>query len=92
MNCTKFIEGDLIELSTTLSSTDRDWMIENVNFIFHCAATVKFNEPIEVATKVNVIGTENILQLATDMKYLKVKAITLYSLLCFHCIYLYVFN
>lgn len=52
--------------------SDRDWLIENVNFIFHCAAIVKFNEPLEVATKINVEGTENLLKLASEMKNLKV--------------------
>lgn len=75
MNCIKGIEGNIDEITMGLSSADREWMIENVNFIFHCAATIKFNEPIAVATKINVIGTENVLTLASHMKNLKVKVI-----------------
>lgn len=55
-----------------LSTTDRKWLIENVNFVFHCAATVKFNEPLELATEINVQGTANVLALAAQMKNLKV--------------------
>jgi len=72
MNTIKIIEGDLENSSMSLSSTDRDWMLENVNFVFHCAATVKFNEPLDLATKINIQGTENLLTLATEMKNLKV--------------------
>jgi fatty acyl-CoA reductase len=51
-------------------------MIENVNFVFHCAATIKFNEPLDLASKINIQGTENLLALASKMKNLKV--ITIY--------------
>lgn len=68
----KIVDGDLDNLPMSLSSTDRDWMIRNVNFIFHCAATVKFNEPLEIAMKVNTLGTANLLKLAKEMKNLKV--------------------
>lgn len=72
MNHIKVIDGNLEESSMGLASTDRNWIKENVNFIFHCAATVKFNEPLEMATKINIQGTENLLELATEMKNLKV--------------------
>lgn len=54
-------------------------MIENVNFVFHCAATIKFNEPLEFATKINVQGTENVLALAKEMKNLKVTNIIIWT-------------
>lgn len=72
MNCIKIIDGNIEEPSMGLSSNDRKWIAENVNFVFHCAATVKFNEPLELATKINVHGTENVLALAKEMKNLKV--------------------
>lgn len=79
MNDVKIIDGDLVESSFGLKSTDRDWLIENVNFVFHCAATVKFNETLENATKINILGTERLLTLASQMKNLKVKNNTLYK-------------
>lgn len=72
MNHIKVIDGNLEDSSMGLVPIDRDWLVENVNFIFHCAATIKFNEPIEVAAKINVHGTEHVLELATQMKNLKV--------------------
>lgn len=68
------MNGNIEEPSIGLSSKDRNWLIQNVNFIFHCAATIKFNEPLELATKINVLGTVNILTLASEMKNLKVMA------------------
>lgn len=72
MNYIKVIDGNLQEPSICFEATDRNWMIENVNFVFHCAATVKFNEPLEIATKINIEGTENLLGLAAQLKHLKV--------------------
>lgn len=72
MNKIKIIIGNLEESSMGLESTDRQWMMENVNLIFHCAATVKFNERLELATKINIQGTENLMLLAKHMGNLKV--------------------
>jgi len=68
----KVIEGDLEQSSLGLSLKDRDWLMENVNFVFHCAATIKFNETLQIATRINIQGTDDILALATMMKNLKV--------------------
>jgi len=68
----RIIDGHLEESSMGLSPSDREWLIENVNFVFHCAATIKFNEPLDLASKINVQGTENVLALASQMKNLKV--------------------
>ncbi|XP_001946150.2 fatty acyl-CoA reductase wat [Acyrthosiphon pisum] len=83
MNKIKMIDGDLEQPSLGLSPKDRDWLIENVNFVFHCAATIKFNENLQIATRINIQGTDNILTLATMMKNLKglVHVSTAYS----HC-------
>lgn len=78
MNKIKVIIGNLEEPSMGLKSTDQEWMIENVNFIFHCAATVKFNERLELATKINIQGTENLMLLASHMSDLKVIVIHKY--------------
>lgn len=71
MNYIKIIVGDISEPSMHLSKIDHDWLVENVNFIFHCAATVRFDEPLNLATK-NVLGTEHLLKLAKKMKNIKV--------------------
>ncbi|CAI6361900.1 unnamed protein product [Macrosiphum euphorbiae] len=79
----KIIDGDLEQSSLGLSPIDHDWLIENVNFVFHCAATIKFNEPLPLALRINIQGTENLLELATKMNTLKgfVHVSTAYS----HC-------
>jgi len=66
------IDGNIEKPKMGLSSTDHDWLIENVNFVFHCAATIKFNEPLAMATQTNIQGTQVLLSLATEMKNLKV--------------------
>ncbi|XP_027850563.2 fatty acyl-CoA reductase wat-like [Aphis gossypii] len=83
MESIKVIDGHLEESSMGLSSSDREWLIENVNFVFHCAATIKFNEPLELASKINIQGTEHVMTLASQMKNLKgfVHVSTAYS----HC-------
>lgn len=71
-NFIKVIDGELTAFSLGLSTVDHDWLVKNVNYIFHCAATLRFDEPIEVATKVNIEGTEQLLNIATQMEALKV--------------------
>lgn len=73
MNSIKIIAGDISQTSMGLSKVDREWLVENVNFVFHCAATIRFNESLSLATKINIQGTENMLELAKEMKNLKVK-------------------
>lgn len=80
-NYIKIIHGNLEDPSIAFSSADRDWLIENVNFVFHSAATVKFNEPLEVATKINVQGTENLLAFVAQFRELKVRIINVRDLI-----------
>ncbi|XP_050436156.1 fatty acyl-CoA reductase 1-like isoform X5 [Adelges cooleyi] len=70
-NYIKVIDGDLTSPSLSLSTVNHEWLLKNVNFIFHCAATVKFNEPIKNATKTNIEGSENLIDIALQMKALK---------------------
>ncbi|KAK3098894.1 hypothetical protein FSP39_024069 [Pinctada imbricata] len=49
--CTKLIpiKGDLTSPELGISSEDKSLLMENVNIIFHSAATVKFDEPLKYA-------------------------------------------
>lgn len=47
-------------------------LMENVSIIYHCAATVRFDEPIRVALKLNVGGTLEALKFAQTLKKLKI--------------------
>jgi len=79
MDSIKVIDGNIEEESLGLSTADRNWIVENVNFVFHCAATIKFNEALELATKINIQGTNNLLKLAAKMKNLKVQVRSLHN-------------
>jgi len=57
------------------SSAGRDWLIENVNYVFHSATTVKFYELLEVTTKINIQGTENVLAFVAQFRNLKLRII-----------------
>lgn len=41
------IEGDLLEPDLGISEKDRQELIQNVNIVFHSAATVRFDEPVK---------------------------------------------
>jgi fatty acyl-CoA reductase len=59
-----------------LSSSDRRLLTEDVSLVFHGAATVSFDEKLRLAVTINVLGTQNVLELAKDMKKLKVSVRT----------------
>ncbi|XP_073817826.1 fatty acyl-CoA reductase wat-like [Musca autumnalis] len=65
------MEGDCSQEKLGLSNDDYRTLIENVEVIMHCAATVQFNETLSVATQVNVQATVEIVQMAKEMKNLK---------------------
>ncbi|CAG4949732.1 unnamed protein product [Parnassius apollo] len=65
------LEGNVSKIRLGLNSTDWNTLAEQVNFIFHAAATVNFDEPIKIATLTNVRGTREILQLAKSCKNLR---------------------
>lgn len=59
------INGDLmISPFAGISDESIDALRENVNFMFHCAASVKFDEPLKTAIMMNTISTRNMLDLA----------------------------
>lgn len=55
-----------------LSPEDRLTLQNEVEFVIHSAATVKFNEPLKSALSINTKGTYSALELAKEMKKLKV--------------------
>lgn len=67
------IEGSLEQDNLGLSNDDRQKLVDEVDVIFHCAATVRFNEALIKALRVNVLGTKHIVKLAKEAKNLKVR-------------------
>lgn len=66
------MSGDCLEPNLGLNDTDREIFVNEVNFIFHIAATVRFDEKIRQATYINVRATRDIITLAKQCKNLKV--------------------
>ncbi|XP_059055601.1 putative fatty acyl-CoA reductase CG5065 [Achroia grisella] len=62
------IIGDIAEPNLGMTPSDEELLIEKVSVVFHSAATVKFNEPLSEAIKVNVEGTRKVLDLCHRMK------------------------
>jgi alcohol-forming fatty acyl-CoA reductase len=68
----KFIDGDIESDSLIHKVSDENELIENVNIIFHCAASVAFTEPLQKAVNTNTAGTKRMLELATKIVNLQV--------------------
>jgi alcohol-forming fatty acyl-CoA reductase len=67
-----FISGDITVDGLALSSHDEATLTDDVNVVFHCAANVRFNDPLKDAVNINTAGTLRVLSLAEKMKNLKV--------------------
>lgn len=66
------VDGDCSLPGLGLSNNNINTLINEVNIIFHGAATVRFNEHIRVAMNINVSGTREVIKLARKMTNLKV--------------------
>ncbi|XKL65009.1 hypothetical protein PGB90_005095 [Kerria lacca] len=66
------IDGCLNEPGLNLSNENRQTIINKVNIIYHCAATVRFDENLRNAITINALGTREIIRLAREIKNLKV--------------------
>uniref|UniRef100_A0A8C7E3V5 Fatty acyl-CoA reductase n=1 Tax=Naja naja TaxID=35670 RepID=A0A8C7E3V5_NAJNA len=67
----KPISAEFTKPNLAISSEDMEEMLSEVNVIFHCAATVRFDEPLKDALLLNVMGTQQLLRLAHQMKNLE---------------------
>ncbi|XP_060823548.1 putative fatty acyl-CoA reductase CG5065 [Bombus pascuorum] len=63
------VEGDISLPKLGLSQEDRNMLIENVNILFHVAATLNFKEPLSTAVNTNVKGTFSIIELCNELKH-----------------------
>ncbi|KAM6435937.1 fatty acyl-CoA reductase 1-like isoform 2-T3 [Liasis olivaceus] len=66
----KPVGADLTQPNLAISPEDTKELLSEVNVIFHCAATVRFDEPLKDALLLNVMGTQQLLVLAHQMKNL----------------------
>ncbi|PNF31087.1 Fatty acyl-CoA reductase wat [Cryptotermes secundus] len=70
-NKVRLVAGDCGLPELGLGDADRELLCQEVNIVFHIAATVRFDETLRTAVHVNVRGTKCMLELARDMPYLK---------------------
>ncbi|EEC02990.1 male sterility domain-containing protein, putative, partial [Ixodes scapularis] len=65
------VDGDIREEKLGLKSGDYERLASDVSMVFHSAATVRFNEPLRNAVKINMEGTKNVLDLCHHIKKMK---------------------
>ena len=64
------VSGDLMEEDLGLSQAEMLTLCENVGIVFHCAATVKFDEILRISVQMNLIGTQRLVALCHKMRKL----------------------
>nr|UEV87811.1 fatty acyl reductase 5 [Maruca vitrata] len=64
------ISGDIMEPGLGLSEEDRALLVNRVNVIFHVAASVRFDDPLPFAAKLNLGGTREIVELSKEVRNL----------------------
>lgn len=64
------IEGDVTADDLELSQTDRTLLEDEVNIVFHSAASVSFDAPLKDNLRMNVFGTRSIVNLCNSIKNL----------------------
>ncbi|XP_034488535.1 fatty acyl-CoA reductase wat-like [Drosophila innubila] len=65
------IEGDCGFPDLGISVEDRKLLVDQVQIVLHCAATVRFDERLNVALDINTRGTLLVVQLAKEMPRLE---------------------
>ena len=64
------VPGDITEPKLAISSQDEEMLIKDVSLLFHVAATVKFDDDLADAIRMNVKGTFSIVELAHKLNLL----------------------
>jgi fatty acyl-CoA reductase len=67
----KVIRGDTTFDGLGISANDLDILKNDVSIVVHSAATIRFDEPLKRATRINVTATKRVLDLALQFKDLK---------------------
>ncbi|CAG9858436.1 unnamed protein product [Phyllotreta striolata] len=65
------VPGDVTEIDLGISEENRSVLTNEVNFIFHSAATVRFDDSLKYAVTMNTRGTKFALELAEQCRNLK---------------------
>lgn len=64
--------GDVNLPNLGLSETDLQTVYEEVNIVYHSAATVRFNEDLKVASTLHILGTKYVIDISKRIKNLDI--------------------
>lgn len=64
--------GDIAQPLIGLNESDVAKLTENVNIVFHSAATVRFDQKLKDAANLNTLGSKRLWDLCEKMSQLKV--------------------
>ena len=67
----KAVAGDVGEENLGLSKEDRQILIDNVNVVFHSAATLDFQASLKPTVIINLLGTRRVMELSSQIKNIK---------------------
>jgi len=70
-HCTS-VQGDMGLPRLGMRATDYEMVCARCSVVFHCAATVKFNEHLETAFRINVDGVGALFELCSSMRSMHV--------------------
>ena len=65
------VAGDVGEENLGLSSADRLTLVEDVQIVFHSAATLDFEADLKSTTRINLLGTRRVVELCQEIRDLK---------------------
>jgi thioester reductase-like protein len=60
------VAGDLESRGLGLAAANRDRLTREISAVAHCAASVSFTQPLEEARRINVTGTNAVMELASQ--------------------------
>nr|XP_023016558.1 putative fatty acyl-CoA reductase CG8306 [Leptinotarsa decemlineata] len=66
----KAIAGDVSQDKLGISPADQHILTENVNVIFHSAATLDFGDTLKTTVDINLLGTRRVIDLAKECRNL----------------------
>lgn len=72
VNRCHIVSGDCTLPDLGISAEDRATLAEHVSIIYHCAATIRFDEALKTAVLLNTRGTKLMLELAENCPKLDV--------------------
>ncbi|CAF1307836.1 unnamed protein product, partial [Rotaria sp. Silwood1] len=62
------IEGDLAQPNFGMSKSDQIKLIDECHIVFHCAATIRFDEPLKTALELNLLSVKKLIELCHKME------------------------